>query len=378
MRKNYKTVLSQTKFMLIHFGVVAALCTPIRSEAQADGSSPERPSNPIGSGPVINIAKPIQYGGSPTSIDRWSWDLSASYFFLNDRSRVGGISSDTNSGIIDFTASLNVWSYTSFDLAYMYAGTGGSAPNGTSQNADEHSIGLRILQPLDELWSDGNWKPVTVDPTTPKIHFQSAIIVSGDYGWAFSSLKAPRTTSIDGSADPFLGNILFDFQFAYLWKRGPNRTGYDYPNLLVEGSTGFQFATTRFGPAARVSAVTSVSEQVVYRHVWSITYSPFSMDMPYLLARLGLIGSVELDNPLSVEPNHDSRPFYATTAVFTGGLVYNFYPIRHTTYSEKLCQSITDIFTDPDAWSISLLYSYKAFDPLTEANQLQVQISFAF
>jgi hypothetical protein len=346
------------------------------SSAQTHEAPAQNPSDPFGLGPVIDISKPIRYGGSGGG--SWSLDVSGTYVFLNDRSRVGGISSDTDSAVIDFTPALTVCPYTSFNVGYLYAGSTGSSPIGISQRVNESSMSLRILQPIAPLLQDRSWQPVTLDHSLPPIHFQSAFSLSGDYGWLLSSLDAPHGRSIHGSVDPFSSNALFDFQFAYIVNHPAN---YIYPNLLIEGTTGFQFATLRFGPASRASTITSLNHEVVYRHIWSVTYSPFPLSyipIPACLYHLGFLASVELDNPIAVEPSRGSRPFYATTAVFTGGLVYNFYSTPHFRTGKFDLGNIIAGFGDLDAWTISLSYSYKAFDPLTETNLLQVQISHAF
>jgi hypothetical protein len=369
----YRTVRRQPNFLGLCFVLALLPCMVARLDARASGKPLNKPSNPISLGPVTNIARPIQHGGHDKPVD-WVFDIATSYLFWNDRSRVGSISSDSNSALIDFTAEDLNLPYTSFGLGYGYAETSGSSPTGTSQSANEHSVRVSVLQPLDELWST-SWKPLsrelrktTENPDdVSEFHCQSSIIMSGNYGWAYSSLDAPRTTSLHGSANPFVGNALFDFQLAYFPER--DKSIY-YPNLFVEGMTGVQFATLRFGPAVRTSALTSVNEQVVYRDIVSVACSPFE----YQLNRgypfwnlLGFFASVELDNPLSVEPGHGSGPFYATTATFTGGLVFNYFSTKHI-----------EGIPAPLAWSVSLLYSYLAFNPLTESNQLQVQFSYAF
>jgi hypothetical protein len=393
MSTSCKDVYQKPTFRGFCFVILLTLSTAAYSNAQVVEPAISKPSNSTAFGPMADFSKPIHYGGGVKEegyavqpLPSWWFGISPTYLFLSDRSRVGGISANTNAALLDFTAAENKEPFASFDVTYSHAVTKGSSPNGTSQYANEDSLALSILQPLDRLW-DPDWTPVNLnfgdsrDPKNPKkpsaptkTHCQTAIILTGEYGKEFSSLGAPQTVSKHGYADPFVGNALLDFQFAY-FKDGDKRL--IYPNFLLEFTTGLQFSTLRFGDSAETSAVTSISEEAVYRDILSVTYSPFSWNSnpfgsfpsrsPWKL--LGFTASFELDNPLAVEPARGSRSFYATTAIFSGGLVYNFYPKQH---------SSGDIFKDIDAWSLSLLYSYKAFDPLTEANQLQVQISFAF
>jgi hypothetical protein len=395
MSTSYKDVGQKPTFSGFCFVILLTLSIAARLDAQVVDPAVAKPSNSAPFGPVADFSKPIHYGGigdygNVSSFPHWWFGISPTYLFLSDRSRVGGISANTNAALLDFTAAHNYWPFTSFDITYSHAVTEGSSPTGTSQNAHGDSLTLSILQPLDWRW-DPDWTPANLHfgdyrnpkppdkPSDPTKHFQNAIILSGQYGKEYSSLGAPQTVSKHGYADPFVGSAFYDFQFAY-FPHGDERL--IYPNFLLEFTTGLQFSTLRFGDSAQTSAVTSISEEVVYRDILSLTCSPFvanSCDVDFfgnlpsssLWKLLGFTASFELDNPLSVEPARGSRPFYATTAIFSGGLVYNFYPKQHQL-------SDGNMFKDIEAWSLSLLYSYKAFDPLTEANQLQVQISFAF
>jgi hypothetical protein len=346
-----------------YLGIVLILFIPVRLDGQTNGKISLIPVNPNGSRPTPNLVRPIQYGGHGGAPDKdWSFNLATSYEFLNDRSRVGGLSLDTDSAVIDFTVARNSVPYTSFDFTYMYSHGSGSSPSGMTESGNQNVGSLRILQPLDWLWHDDRhvWLPVTL--SHKPFNFQSAIILEGDYGSSFSSFHSPQLASLHASAYPFLGNALYDFQFAWFPSRADD---LDYPNFLFEYTSGVQLATTRLHVSSQNSSTNSSGRQITYRNICSVTYS--------FPQRLGFLVAAEWDAPLDSEPLRGSQPYYANTAIFTAGLVYNFYPTKFSKAPHMLPS-----LSEPNPWSLSLLYSYTAFDPLTESNQLVFQASFSF
>jgi hypothetical protein len=333
------------------------------------------PSNPLNFGPIPNYTKPVRNSISSGAVsefvkssesllhwvlDNWTLTLSASYDFLNDRSRVGGLSVDSDSAIIDLTGNLKKSPWTWFDLSYIYSHAHGTAPGGTSQTGYQNAGGLRILQPFP-LGPD--WKPAvfTSEPTNN----QMAIIFSSNYGGSFSTTNIPQLSTIHSSARTYLGDALFDYQFTWFPDRKKQSTGdksaldkKTYPSLLVELSSGLQFSTTRLRTSDNVSPTTSSGQQLTYQNICCATYS--------FPCRFGLLFATEWDSPLYSQPFAGSQPFYANTATFTGGIVYNIYSYQRDT-SDFLSHL-----------SGSLLYSYTAFNPLVETNQVQVQLSYSF
>jgi hypothetical protein len=333
------------------------LSTPAPINAQSGGKATQNSTTPIGLPPVINIAKPIQWGGHGVGngiLDNLLFNLSAWYDFLNERSRVNGISSNSESAAIDLTITVPATHYTTFDISYLYSNVSGSSPSGQSETANQHLGSLGILQPLDWIW-DTQWTPPAYWPSSA-INCQSAAILSAGYGYSFTSLETPHTAPVRGSAYPFLGNVLYDFQLAW-FRENPDI----YPNLLFEYASGLEFSDLRI-PSSQLAATTSPSSQGTYRNLCSLTYS--------FRCRWGILASVEWDAPLW----RGGQASNANTAIFTGGLVYNLYANQKAGLPNGLFESLKD----SDRWSLRLLYSYKAFDPLLEANQLQVQVSFAF
>jgi hypothetical protein len=137
-----------------------------------------------------------------------------------------------------------------------------------------------------------------------------------------------------------------------------------YPNLIFEASTGIQVATTHLGTSGEVPSETSTGRQLTYQTIASVTYS--------FPCAFGLLAAVEWDAPLNSVAFRGSSSFYANTAVFTGGLVYNIFAGRLKSSSSA------NGHPDASSWSASLLYSYTAFDPLYQTNQVQVQFSYTF
>jgi len=130
------------------------------------------PANPLNLGANPNYTKPVRnsiglgavgllQAEPPDSflrrfLDNWTLTLSASYDFLNDRSRVGGLSVDSDSALIDLTGNYKRSPWTWFDLSYIYSHAHGTAPGGASQTGYQNAGGLRILQPFP---LGSNWKP---------------------------------------------------------------------------------------------------------------------------------------------------------------------------------------------------------------------------
>src|SRR5260370_14731855 len=359
-------------YVAIYSVITLVLTMPLRCEAQTDCTVSHNPVNPIGLGPVVNYPRIINHGGDTgegnTAIPLILpfFDLSAAYQFLDDRSRTGGVSLDSESAVADLTITDGVWPFTNLDISYGYSYASGSSPNGTSETANQHVGSLRILQPFDWLWNNErrHWLPVTQKIQLSPLNFQNAIILEANYGAAFSSFNVPHSPSLHGSAYPFVGNALYDLQLA--WFPGdPCLEDAHYPNLLFEFASGGEFTTVRLDSSSGASATTSSSRQITYRNILSVTYS--------FCCHWGVLLSAEWDAPLYSDPLRGSRPYYANTGIFTARIVYNLYSERRISGS-----SLINNLLDRNRWSLSLLYSYTAFDPLDEINQFQIQASFAF
>jgi hypothetical protein len=341
------------------------------------------PANPLNLGVNPNYTKPVRNsigtGGFVTQGAKfaelppecflqsflnpcnWTFTLSASYDFLNDRSRIGGLSLDSDSAIIDLTGNYKKSPWTWFDLSYMYSHAHGTAPGDTDQTGNQNSVGLRVLQPIP---FGQNWVPayVTCEPTNNQI----AVIFSSNYGRSFSSTNIPQVSTIQSSTRTYLADALFDYQFTWFPNRKSSSTcdkktldENKYPSLLVELSSGLQFSTTRLRTADNVSSATSSAQQLSYQNICCATYS--------FPCRFGFLFATEWDSPLYSQAFAGSQPFYANTATFTGGIVYNIYSYQ-TDNSSKFLSHLSG----------SLLYSYTAFNPLVETNQVQVQLSYSF
>jgi hypothetical protein len=330
--------------------------------AQTIGTGSANAVNPTGL-PPVDYPRPIQYGGRGAPIGPVAVVLSGLYQFSDQRSRVGGVSLDSESAGSDLTIGLNFLPYTSFDLSYVYSNASGSSPSGVNENVNQHAGSSRILQPLDWIWSHG-WKPVTVE--NQQLNWQNSVILGASYGGSFSSAEGHGLLSSHGSTYPFVGNALYDLQYTRFLHspEGPdNKYVPPYPNFVIELTSGVQWSDTWFDSSSRVS--TTSSRQLTYQNLCSFTYS--------FCNRFGVVVGAEWDAPLSSAPPHGSRPYYANTAIFSGGLIYNQFP-DHRTQGWDLIESLTHW----NCWSISLLYSYTAFDPFAETGQLQVQISYSF
>ena len=380
----------QAGFVGLYLGAVIVLGLPARIRAQATATVSQNPVNPLGL-PIRfgNYPRPIHYGVTQPPLKRserekilaeteapnleeeeivcpWSLTLSGSYLFSNDRSRVADVSLDGESAMIDLTAADNKWPYTCLDISYTYSYASGSSPADTTQTGNQHVGSLRLLQPIHFFGETK--KPATLN--IDKITNQLAVILDGNYGGSLTSTRIPRSPSISSTAYTFLGNALLDYQFGWFPYHEPNKFNTpkpqdNYPSLLLEFSSGVQFNAIRLHSSSRVSTMTSSGRQLTYQNIASLTYS--------FPDRLGILVAAEWDAPLYSDPLRGSQPYYANIAVFTAGLTYNYYLGKQTQKGDsgKTPWNLS-------RWSLSLLYSYIAFDPLTETNQLQVQVSYGF
>jgi hypothetical protein len=365
------------RFASLYVTLAIILFLPFQLKAQTSSTVTLSPSSLR---QTSNYPKPIRWGSVPTETktelskkwyDDWSFSLLGSYQFLNQRSRTGDVSLDVETGLIDIAAAYNCPPFTTLDIFYAYSHASGSSPTGVNQTTDQHAGSLRVVQPLLPFLPR-DWKPAALSEI-PCNH-QVAVILSGIYAGAQNDTDLPHFFSVHSSTHTFVGSALLDYQFAYFENRcrtrpktekstdrcfdksidlGPD----DYAKLFLDFSSGIQFNTTRLDASGRLFGGTSSSRQLTYQNVATLNYSFYH--------RFGFLVSAEWDAPLYSDPLRNSQPYYANIAIFTGGLTYNYYPGR--TRKEFW-----------NHWSMSLLYSYTAFDPFTESNQLQVQASFAF
>ncbi len=301
--------------------------------------------------------------------NRWSFSLSALYQFSNQRSRVGDLSWNSNAAGIDFTAAFDEWPYPSFDFLYFYSHFDGSSPAGANDVTNQHIGAVRILQPLNPIWSS-NWRPA--DQSTHQVNQQLATLFRAAYGGSIGSLVAPNFAFEHDTDHAFVGDALLDYQFAwfpcrmdtpdakckYLPKDKACPT-YSYPSLVLELTSGPEFSTQRLDSSTSGSAITTSGTQIDYLNSATLLCS--------LPCRLGFLIGVQWNAPLDSQPTRGRKPDHANTAIFTGGLVYNLFP-----YTKP------GIRLDPRRFTLNLLYSYTAFDPLSETNALQLQISYSF
>ena len=353
------------------FSVCLTLAHPLDANAQAKGTISQNPANPLGvpSGPIANYTRPTRNGLSGRGLapsgqppEAWIFTLAASYQFLNDRSRTGGVSLTSQSAITDLTADLNEFPWSCLDFSYIYSHGRGSSPTGTDATVNQNVGSFRVLQPLSFF---GQCMPAT--RTTTPVNDQLAVILSADYGRSLASENIPTSTSIHNDARTFLGTFLLDYQRAIFTRRNAfsqyRIDSETYPGWLIEISSGIQFNNIHLHSADRMASETSSGQQLTYQNIGSVTYS-FSCGF-------GLLVAAEWDAPLYSKPLLGSQRFYANTALFTSGLVYNI-------YANKIAPGASSGTWKDTNWSGSLLYSYTAFNPLTETNQLQVQIAYSF
>jgi hypothetical protein len=300
----------------------------------------------------------------------WELSLSALYEFSSQRSKLGGLSLDTDAVTVDFGARRRICPFTTIDISYSYAHATGSSPNGGIEVANQHIGFVRLLQPLNEIWKSG-WKPPDLGYHSPSD--QWAIILGTAYGGSPSVLTMPNSLFLHSNGRSFFEQALLDYQIAFFSRRDASAfssnsdpTAHNYPSWLIEFSSGGEFQTVRVDSSNSTSAKTSSARQWNYVNIGSLTYS--------FASRLGFEVAVEWDAPLVSKPLSNSRPDHASTATVAAGLVYNVYPDK----SDSNHASFWNCLFDGNRWSASLLYSYTAFDPLTETNALQLQISYAF
>jgi len=402
--RRYRLQLTGLAGLSVSIVLIAFLPTRLHAQSMSMGAkNPTTPTNPtkfpVGPNLVHNPGgwsfnpSPYRTGISTTSEKNplaeatenectwpwwcmWSFDLSTLYEFSNQRSRVSGFSLDSNSAGIDLAATSVSCPYTSFNFEYIYSHGTGSTPGRANETVNQHLGLVSILQPLNPLWCS-SWKPA--DLSACRLNQQLAIIAETAYGAALSSLTLPTSPVQHDTEHPFIQDCLLDYQLAWFPHRLNSCDCYTasedhdsvtrrYPNLLFELTSGVQFSTVRLDSSSSGFSATSSGRQLDYLNGVSLTCSlPCQLGLP---PRLGLVMAAEWDAPLSSDPVRGSKPDHANTAIFTTGLVYNLYPS-----------------TDDDApkknvlqrhLSFSLLYSYTAFDPLTETNTLQVQVSYSF
>jgi hypothetical protein len=351
--------------------------------AQAKGTKTSNPVVPMGLGPAVNVPRPIRWGvppPGPSTTERvkgekviqslaigpareWSFSLSPTYQFLDERSRVGGISSDTNSVTVDFNITHERSPYTSFDLSYSYFNLSGSSPTGLTETAHQNLGSVYILQPLEPFFPCGrDWQPAYL--SCEVLNNQVAVIAGANYGVFRGSLNGPQSFSVHNSGREFLGNAFLDYQCAYFpdrrsWKTNPpsSEVPDDYATFFFDFSSGVRVDALGVDSSGSPA---SASRQVTYQNIAVLNYS--------CCHRFGVLVAVEWDAPIDSSPLRQSRAYYANTAIFTAGLTYNYYPGRRS----------SPTWVVQDHLSVSLLYSYLAFDPFTEGNQLQVRFSYAF
>ena len=322
----------------------------------------------------------LQPSGNPFLrwLQEWTLDLSMLYQFSNERSRVGEFSWDINSVGIDLAASFNERPYTSLSVSYVYSHWNGWSPKGENDITNQHIGSVRILQPLDNIWCH-NWRPA--DQSDIAKNNQLAILLGTAYGGSLGRLATPNFALLHETSYSLVGDTFLDYQFAWFPQRYvpeklfPENAGgvsekllayrdcntYNYPNLVFEFSTGPQFSTVRIESSGSGGSPTTSGRQFDYVNSAILTGSSS--------CRLGFLVAVTWDAPFDSQPVRGGKSRRANTATFTGGLVYNLFP-----------STDPGVFHHPslERLSLSLLYSYTAFDPLTETNTIQVQASYSF
>ena len=304
--------------------------------------------------------------------DDWSYSLWGTYQFLNERSRVGDISLDDQSVGIDLVMDLKIPPYTTLDFGYSYLNANGSSPDGRTETLNQHVGSLNVLQPLEPIFTpNAGWMPPSLSTDHPR-NSQWAAILGIGYGSTIGSVGSPGSVSTHFNDRTFIGNALLDYQFALF----PNRKlpagsdkhvedcSDDYAKFYLEISSGVQVLSSRLDSSDRVSGA-SYGRQVTYQNIATADYA--------FWGRLGVLVSAEWDAPIKSKPFRNSQADNANTATFTGGLTYNYYPgIRCKNGEGSIGRWLSN------HWSVSVLYSYTAFDPLTETNELSVRFSYTF
>jgi hypothetical protein len=237
---------------------------------------------------------------------------------------------------------------------------------------------VRILQPLDNIWCS-NWKPA--DQSDIPVNNQIAILIGTAYGGSLGRLTTPNFALQHETIYSLVGDTLLDYQFAWFPQRYVPKSllsattrqaqedllayrdcnTYNYPNLVFEFTTGPQFSTVRIDSSGPASSTTTSGRQFDYINSAILTGS--------LPSRWGFLVGVTWDAPFDSQPVRGGRSDRANTVTFTGGVVFNLFPSNDP-----------GMFHRPSwqRFSLSLLYSYTAFDPLTETNTIQVQASYSF
>jgi hypothetical protein len=357
--------LQRTFVAAFYLSAATLFLAPLNLKAQSKGTISQNPVNPLGLAISPNYTKPVRNAisagvgggreGETESVQTWTFTLSAAYGFLDERSKTGGISLDSQSGILDLTTSLNKFPWTCVDISYIYSHGSGSSPGGVSETLNQGVGSLRILQPLSFF---GQCLPAS--RSDHSINDQLAVIIGADYAGSRSTVNLVPSAQSHSLARTFVGTFLLDYQRAWF----PNRTEHEtYPGWLFELSSGIQFNTIRLRSGDSETSDTSSSRQLTYQNIGCVTYS-FSCGF-------GLLAAAEWDAPIYSDPLRGSKRFYSNTAVFTGGFVYNIYAYKDPDQRSRS-------WRDRSRWSASLLYSYVAFNPLEEDNQLIAQISYSF
>ena len=354
--------------------VVFLPLAPAALRAQTPQSSPTEMAGLLVS-PVISARKPINFGNNsapppgapanprtvPPNDPPWSITLTPAYQFINQRSRVGGGFLNIEATNIDLTAADNNWPFTILDFAYNFAHAGGSSAFESDETANQHLGSFQIVQPFDWMW-DCTWQPAFLHEhrIEENIHNQFAVILQTDFGGSWVSATGSQLLSNRGTTYAFVQNALFDYQLVWFNGKQCLPEDRDYPNLVLECTSGMEVGAFHFDSAEHAASMSSSGSEVTYRNIASLTYS--------FCNRFGVLVGAEWDAPLNSEPLQGSRPDYANVVTFTAGLIYNLYP----------GQVDRENFFDLNRLSVSVLYSYTAFNPVTETNQLRVQISYGF
>jgi hypothetical protein len=297
---------------------------------------------------------------------QWSATFTTLYDFSSQKSIVGAGSLNTQFVGIDLTLATDVYPYTSFDFVYLYSHGTGSFPGQTSELVNQHLGEIRILQPLNPFWCS-SWRPA--DQSADVRNQQLAIVMQSAYGGAFGSISSPNMPQ-HINEQPLSQLALLDCELAVFPLRANCRAKdvrqqYSYPNWVLDLSSGIQFTRLGSDTSGAGFSSTSSGKQLDYVNIVSLTAS-FGCGWGFLVG-------VEWDAPLYSVPVHGTRPNHASTATFAGGVVYNVYPSTQNTEHNNCIQKILD----PKRWSLSVIYSYTAFDPLIQTNTLEVRISYS-
>jgi hypothetical protein len=314
-----------------------------------------RPSRiqPISHGAPSPESETAQLQQFLTELNDSTRTLEATYQFSNVRSRNGGVSLNINSVGTDFEAGTNIPPFFTLDFAYTYSHAYGVSPLGIRQRINEHAISFTLLQPVNRLF-DPWWRPAEGSDNIS--NNQLAVLFNANYVYSSTSLQIPHSGSAHADTNAFLGRGLLDYQYTLFPGRfkgsdsDHERPYRNYAFLYVDLSSGLRFLTSSSNSS--VAEIASSGNQVIYENTGLVNVSVYE--------RIGLLLAVECDAGLSAFP-HGSQ---GTTATFSGGITYNFNP--------------GEIDSCLHSWHFGLIYSYTAFDPLTETNQLQVQASFSF